>query len=91
VKTNKKTTKISDTINHNQALSILKTIVDENRDIAAIIEKLAFKFISNVDIDDIVDQVFSKFNFIDVEDVWDRSGSTRDGYVDPSEAAWDIF
>lgn len=26
-----------------------------------------------------------------MEEVWDRSGSTRHGYVDPVEAAWEIF
>jgi hypothetical protein len=26
-----------------------------------------------------------------VEDVWDNSGATRDGYVDPGEYAWQLF
>jgi hypothetical protein len=83
--------KLINSINYYDALSILKTIADEYPNIAARIEQLALTYLSDVDIEEVTDQVYSELNFIDVEDVWDRSGSTRDGYVDPSEAAYDIF
>ena len=28
---------------------------------------------------------------LDVEDVWDRSGAKRNGYVDAGETAWEMF
>ena len=37
------------------------------------------------------DHVYSELEGIEVEEVWDRSGSKRDGYIDPGEMAWEMF
>ena len=83
--------KLIDTVHHDDLLAILKTIAEENPNIATRIEQLVFEYLSNVDIEEVTDQVCSELNFINVEAVWDRSGRTRHGYVEPYEAAWEIF
>ena len=39
----------------------------------------------------IADEVFYELDSLEVEDVWDQSGSTRYGYVDPNEKAWEML
>jgi hypothetical protein len=44
-----------------------------------------------VDIDDIADDVYFDLDRIEVEELWDRSGRTRNGYVEPIEMAFQMF
>jgi hypothetical protein len=43
-----------------------------------------------VDEDETADEVFCVLDSIDVQDCWDRSGSSRHGYTEPSEAAVEL-
>jgi hypothetical protein len=43
-----------------------------------------------VDLDETADEGFFVLDSIDVEDCWDRSGSSRYGYTEPSEAAVEL-
>ena len=92
-KTKKESDKINilDKINSNDALAILKILCKEDVDIAKRIEQIAKKYLSGVDIDDIASEVYLDLDGIEVEEVWDRSGSTRDGYMDPGDMAWQMF
>jgi hypothetical protein len=44
-----------------------------------------------VAIDDVAAKVQVGLESIDIEDVFDRAGSKRGGYVDPGDAAWEMF
>jgi len=44
-----------------------------------------------VEVEDIADWVFYELDSLEVEDVWCQSGSTRYGYVDPNEKAWEML
>ncbi|MFQ5923726.1 MAG: hypothetical protein ACE5M4_12870, partial [Anaerolineales bacterium] len=44
-----------------------------------------------VDVGEVSAQVQMELEFLDVEDVWQRSGPTGYGYVDPGDAAWEMF
>lgn len=87
----KKIRNILDELSPNEAIAILKMLVKEDQKIKARIVKLAAEYISQVNIDKIVSLVYSSLNAIRVEELWDRSGATRNGYVDPSEMAWEMF
>ena len=82
-------------ISPQEALSILKILAEEDQTIAVRIEQIFRENIlidsTKEDIDEIADSVCSYLEFIDVEDVWHNSGSTRDGYVDPHEYAWSLY
>jgi hypothetical protein len=43
-----------------------------------------------VDVDETADEVFCVLDSIEVQDCWDRSGSSRHGYTEPSEAAVEL-
>ena len=44
-----------------------------------------------MNIDAVAEDVFYELDSIAVEDVWDNSGATRDGYVEPGEYACQLF
>ncbi len=39
----------------------------------------------------IADSLSRELSSIRIEEVWDTSGRTRDGYIDPSERAWEML
>lgn len=82
---------IFDSIDADDAYVILKILAKKDKDIAKRIEKVALDYLSEVNPDDIATDVYSVLNYIDVEEVWDSSGGTRWGYVDPTEASWKAF
>ncbi len=73
------------------AYDILKRLADEDVKISKRIEELAPEYLIKVDIDDVAESVFCDLDSLEVEDVWDNSGSTRYGYVDPYELASEMF
>jgi hypothetical protein len=51
----------------------------------------AMKITAAVDAEDIVHDVFSSLDDLDYDDLNGRAGRTRHGYIEPDQAAWDIF
>jgi hypothetical protein len=51
------------------------------------IVEIASQHLKQIDSEDIAESVYAELERLDVEEVWDRSGKTRHGYVDPGEAA----
>ena len=82
---------IFDAISADDAYQILRILANENQTIAKRIEMITEEFLMCVDIEDIAEDVYYDLNSLEVEDIWDNSGSTRDGYVDPAEYAWEMF
>jgi len=82
---------IMDDIRAKYAYEILNRLADEDAKISKRIEELAFEYLREVDPDDVADGVFHNLDSLEVEDVWDKSGGTRHGYVDPYELASEMF
>lgn len=75
----------------NDALAVLHKLAGEDKNIAKKIKHIIEDFLDEVDSESVAYDVQSDLEMIDVEDVWDRSGSTRDGYIEPTEMAWEMF
>ena len=60
-------------------------------DLAKRISVMARAALSEVEADLIADKVFGSLNSIQVEDLWDNSGKTRDGYQDPTDVAFEMI
>ena len=82
---------IFDAISTDDAFHILRILANDEPKIAKRIEEIAEKSLWDVDVEDIAEDVYFDLNSLAVEDVWDNSGGTRDGYVDPTEYAWEMF
>ena len=82
---------VLDKVGTEHANEILQRLADEDAKISKRIEELALEYLMRVDPDDIAEDVFYDLDILDVEDVWKNSGSTRYGYVDPYELAFEMF
>jgi hypothetical protein len=68
-------------------LAILQTLAREDEQLAIRIAEIARARLRDVDPEKVAFHLYEELEFLEVEEVWDRSGSTRHGYVDPGEAA----
>lgn len=82
--------KITELLTPEEALVILKKLAEENKNICAEIERVANELRCEINPDKIAGDVFSELNSIAVEDVWDSSGNTGFGYIEPGERAWEM-
>ncbi len=85
--------KILDTITAADALTILRHLAEQDEKMAERIADVAMELLcgTDLDVEGIAADVQSELESLHVEDVWDRSGTKRDGYVDSGEAAWEMF
>ncbi|WP_292590058.1 hypothetical protein [Mesotoga sp. UBA5557] len=79
--------KVLDKINGHDALIILKALANEDRSIAKRIEQIALEYLRDIDVENVASQVYYALEGIEVEDLWEQSGSMRYGYVEPSDRA----
>jgi len=82
---------IIDHLSPDEALAILKHLAKEDADLARRIEQIGRKRLTGVDVEDIAEQVYSDLDTLPVEDVWERAGSSYGEYIEPGEAAWEMF
>lgn len=82
---------ILNNISGGDALTILKILVRGNAKLAQRVEQIAKENLSDIDPEIIAEDVYFQLNALEPEEVWDRSGKTRHGYIDPSEAADELF
>jgi hypothetical protein len=82
---------ILESMTGSDALSILNALAQRDEKIKTTIEKTAVELLSAVDVDEIAAKVQMELELLQVEDVWARAGANREGYVDPGDAAWEMF
>lgn len=69
------------------ALSILQRLANSDEDLARRIAEMAMAQLSQVDPEEVAEGLYDELNALVVEEVWDRAGKTRHGYIEPGEAA----
>jgi len=83
--------KIVEILSCEQALQVLHRLVAKGGDIADAIAAEAVKLLSEVDQDEVAQEVYLMLDSIDVQDCWDRSGRHRQGYVHEDEVAYELI
>jgi hypothetical protein len=78
---------IIDHLSPADALSILEALADSDEQLAARIAEMATARLRGVDPEEVAAVLYDELDALEVEEVWDRAGPTRHGYVDPGEAA----
>lgn len=53
--------------------------------------KIGDEGLFDVDVNEVADSLYEDLNFLDVRELWDSSGSTRYGYVEPDERAGEMI
>jgi len=74
-----------------EARRVLVTLIKENSSCIKKAYDIAIKIAAAVDVNEIMDDVFGALDNLDMDDLSSRSGRTRYGYVEPSDAAWELF
>jgi len=78
---------IIDHLSPTDALSILRILAHSDERLAVRIAEMATAHLSGVDSEEVAAVLYDELDSLEVEEVWDRAGPTRHGYVDPGEAA----
>lgn len=89
--TNRTKTSLLATLSADQAHSVLMRLVYDDPALAARAEEVARDLLEYVDSTAIADILCCELSTLKIEDVWDTSGRTRDGYIDPSDRAWEML
>ncbi len=83
--------KMLDLLEPYEVKSVLRRLILKNDPLTKRTVKIAEDILTEVDSDVIADDLFYELNAIDVEELWNNSGKTRYGYVDPDDKAWEMF
>ena len=83
----KPTAKIIDQITPGQAVSVLRNLWHAYPDFRVRIEAEIKNALTIVDYNEVASDVESSLDFLDEEELYDRSGPSRTGYHDPAEMA----
>ena len=73
-----------------QALEVVKRLSEKGGEIREAVLPEATNLLTAVNVETTADEVFFVLDSIDVQDCWDRSGRSRHGYTEPSEAAVEL-
>ena len=73
-----------------QALEVVKRLSEKGDEIGEALLAEARNLLTAVSVENTADEVFCVLDSIDVQDCWNRSGRTRHGYTEPSEAAVEL-
>ena len=74
-----------------EAFLVLQKLYLENPDLEKVICKTALKVISNVDAEEIANDLYYDLGELDLDDLFARSGRNQYGYVDPNDESWVMF
>ena len=73
-----------------QALDVVKRLNEKGGEIGEAVLAEATNLLRAVNMETTADEVFFVLDSIDVQDCWGRSGRSRHGYTEPSEAAVEL-
>jgi hypothetical protein len=79
-----------DRLKGEEAAALLRALLVRHPDLVKEAEGLAGSVIGDVSIEEVADTVEDDIRALDVEDLNSRAGSHAYGYVEPTEAAWEL-
>jgi len=82
---------IIEKITPGEALVILHKLVESDKTLENRIVELATELIMQVDYEEVSEDVFSVLDSIDVQELWDNSGSNSYGYTSPEDMAMEML
>ena len=75
-------------LNPDDGFRVLRALLQERPDLEEKVYQIAAQILCDVDSEEIMDDVYNALDSLDIDDLYQRSGKTRYGYVEPSEEAW---
>ena len=83
----KRVYQIIDNLSVFEARAVLRTLAENDADLAQRIAELTLASLSGEDAEEVAAALYDELDALEVEEVWDRAGCTRHGYVETSEVA----
>ena len=83
--------KFIQSLSADEAELVLKDMLDNDPSLIKKAYESATKVACDVDADTVMNRVYDSLNMLDLDDLNGRAGKTRYGYVDPTDAAWELF
>jgi hypothetical protein len=80
-----------DRLKGDEAGAVLRLLLKGHPELAKEIESLAKSVIGDVSIEDVAEEVEGALRSLNVDDLNERAGPKAYGYVEPSEAAWELL
>lgn len=74
-----------------EAAALFRTLLAKHPELSAEAETLAASTIGDVAMEDIAQETEDAVRALDIDDLNSRAGSHADGYVEPTEAAWELI
>jgi hypothetical protein len=74
-----------------QALIVVERLSRKGGKLRDAVVAEAMNVLTEIDATEIAEEVFDALDSIDVQECWNRSGRSRDGYTSPDEAAAELF
>jgi hypothetical protein len=81
---------IIDQLSPDDALAVLKALARDDETLVARIAESATAHLGKVDPEEVAFGLYEELDSLEVEEIWDRAGQSRHGYVSPGEAAGDM-
>ena len=78
-------------LSSDEASRVLRAMLDGDPDLLKKAYGIAQKVAGDVDADRIMNDVFCALDSLELDALSGRSGRTKYGYVEPTDAAWEIF
>lgn len=79
-----------DRLKGDEASRLLHALLDRHPELASELRELASSELGHVSIEDVAHEVEAAVDMLDLDDLNDRAGSHAHGYVEPTEAAWEL-
>ena len=74
-----------------EAAGLFRTLLAKHPELSAEADALAASAIGDVAMEDIAQEMEDAARALDIDDLTSRAGAHSDGYVEPTEAAWDLI
>lgn len=74
-----------------EASEVLQRLIEEQASLRTDAERIARTILTELDYKTVAEQVKDCILGVEVEEIYARSGSQQLGYVQPNEAAWEVF
>jgi SOS-response transcriptional repressor LexA len=74
-----------------EAAALLRSLVAKHPELSAEAEAMAAAVVGDVAMEEVAQEAESAVRALDIDDLNSRAGSHSDGYVEPTEAAWELI
>ncbi len=79
-----------DNLKQDEVATLLRLLLERHSELAKEVEALAKSVLGDVSIEEIADEVEHALRSLDLDDLNTRAGRKASGYVEPTQAAWDL-